>query len=521
MAEFPKKENLEQEEISTIFSDPAEHREIKKKQKKLLPKIVAGVLCIGILIASTVAIVKLIPEKEEENSTPVFDTVNVMSLETDELSEVTVENSNGTTKLYSKTVEKTSGEDIDWFLSGVDSELTVSLTIENVVNYVANITAIREITAKTAEECGFDSPVIKAEVVPKKGDTYTVLIGAKSPDNGGYYLKLAEKDNIYLVTEDVYTSLEFNDLDFATSAGIDGFDAEDESISSYYENDVLSRFDNLTIYDKDYQKPLIIVENSDAATSDYYAYMITSPDNKLLATGRTDELISLYTSGITTSGAYSYDVSDASLKKFGLDKPDLQTTMSLGNTSLTYKFALQEDGYYAVISNESRLIQKVQPSLLTNIVDLDYEDYYSTALFVANISDMANFTVTTPDKTFSFDLVKNEVDEDETDPEKLYTITSGERKLVVENFQNLYMQCLLLQTKDFAADKITSNPEITFSITLHSGKKLKVEFTKVNSTRYQCEVDGIYMGRVSTTSLNDVLDNAERASNGESVADLF
>ena len=249
--------------------------------------------------------------------------------------------------------------------------------------------------------------------------------------------------------------------------------------------------------------------------------MITSPDNKLLATGRTDELISLYTSGITTSGAYSYDVSDASLKKFGLDKPNLQTTMSLGNTSLTYKFALQKDGYYAVISNESRLIQKVEPSLLTNIVDLDYEDYYSTALFVANISDMANFTVTTPNKTFSFDLVKNEVDEDETNPEKLYTITSGERKLVVENFQNLYMQCLLLQTKDFAADKITSNPEITFSITLHSGKKLKVEFTKVNSTRYQCEVDGIYMGRVSTTSLNDVLDDAERASNGESVADLF
>ncbi len=517
MAEFPEKESLDTDEFSTIFSDPKEHRDTIKKPKKILPKILAGVACLGILIGSTVAVVKLIPKRETEETAPQHETVIAKNLNSDDLLSVKIKNAGGEAEIYSEEVIKEGSNDIDWYLRGVDGALTVSMNIEKVATTVAKITASRKITAKTAEDCGFENPSVTAFVTPREETAYTVLLGAKSPDNGGYYLKFAEQDDIYLVSDDVFTALQFDVLDFANSDKVASFDAKDATISDYYDNEVIAKFDKLVIKDKDNQEPLIIVDNSRTATSEYYSYMITSPEQKLLATGRLDELTALYTNGITTEGAYSYDVSPESLKKVGLDNPDLETTMYLGNKSITYKFALQKDGYYAVVGDSSKLIHKVNPSILSGVVDIEYKDYYATALFVVNISDMANFTVTTAEKNFSFDLVKNNVAEDETDPEKLYTITSEGRKLTVSNFQNFYLKCVSLQTKDFITDNITSKPEITFNITLHNGSKITVEFTKVNATRYQCVVDGMNMGRVTATSLNSVLKDAEKASLNETV----
>ena len=68
MENLPQNENnINEEEFSTIFSDPTVHKrkENKGKSSKVL-KIVSLVLVVAIIIGGTFAVVKLIPEKEEE-----------------------------------------------------------------------------------------------------------------------------------------------------------------------------------------------------------------------------------------------------------------------------------------------------------------------------------------------------------------------------------------------------------------------------------------------------------------------
>ena len=169
MADFQEKENIETvDEFSTVFSDPVEHKQVKVKNKKLLPKILAGALALLVLVGSTVAVIKLIPVKEEgEEQTETSNTIEVKKLKSDKISSVKVTNTNGTVDFYSETVEdKTSSSSetkVEWYTKQVDKTLTDSSSIENVVEKVATISANMEITKKSAEECGWDAAARRSE----------------------------------------------------------------------------------------------------------------------------------------------------------------------------------------------------------------------------------------------------------------------------------------------------------------------------------------------------------------------
>ena len=113
MSDFPEKETENTEntenEFSTVFSDPTEHKSAHKTQKrKRLPVIIASLLAVAVLAGGTAAVIKLIPEKEESTSSSAFKTIKVLELKTDELKTVTVTNKNGEFKLYSVKEESES-----------------------------------------------------------------------------------------------------------------------------------------------------------------------------------------------------------------------------------------------------------------------------------------------------------------------------------------------------------------------------------------------------------------------------
>lgn len=519
MADFQENENLEtNEEFSTVFSNPVEHKQVKVKNKKLFPKILAGVLALLVLAGSTVAVIKLIPTKEEgEEQTETSNSIEVKKLESDKISSVKVTNTNGTVDFYSEAVEdKTSSSSdtkVEWYTKQVDKTLTDSSTIESVVEKVATISANMEITKKTAEECGLTNASTKAVVTPNSADEYTVLLGDKSPDNTGYYLKIENEDKIYLVSDEVYNSLQFTLLDFAATPTIEGFDKEDKEVADKFTDEgTMEAFDRLVISGENYPDDIDIYPNSDEQISDFYAYIIKSPQLRLAQ--NIDKITPLFESGIAPSGAYSYDVTSASIKKAGLDKPDIQLKMQIGKTSVTFKIKQQADGDYAVISEKSPVVYRVSASTLSEVAGFKTTDFYLPTIFLTNIEKVSNLTVNTPEKSYSFDIVKNEESEDN---EEDYTITIDGKKLVADNFQNFYANCVSLVTKDYINDNLTSKPDISLVLTLKEGTKTVIEFTKVNATRYQCKLDGIGMGRVTTSEISNIVRLAEKTANGETV----
>ena len=518
MADFQEKENIETvDEFSTVFSDPVEHKQVKVKNKKLLPKILAGALALLVLVGSTVAVIKLIPVKEEgEEQTETSNTIEVKKLKSDKISSVKVTNTNGTVDFYSETVEdKTSSSSetkVEWYTKQVDKTLTDSSSIENVVEKVATISANMEITKKSAEECGLTSASTKAVVTPNNADAYTVLLGDKSPDNTGYYLKIENEDKIYLVSDEVYNDLQFTILDFAATPTIEGFDKEDKEVADNFTDEgTMESFDRLVISGENYPEEISVLPNDDEQLSEYYSYIIKTPQLRLAQ--KLENITPFFESGITPSGVYSYDVTSATLKKVGLDKPDIQLKMQIGKATVTFKIKQQADGDYAVISEKSPVVYRVSASTLAEVAGYKTTDYYLSTVFLTNIDKLSNFTVNTAEKSYSFDIVKNE----DEDAEEDYTITIDGKKLVADNFQNFYANCVSLTTKDYINDNLTSKPDVTFVMTLKKGGTSIIEFTKVSATRYQCKLDGIVMGRVTTSALSNLVKLAEKTANGETV----
>ncbi len=523
MSDFSVNENKDfntaEDVESTVFSAPAGHENESRKKKSPLTVILAALLAVAVLAGTTAAVIKLIPVKEEETEeAPVAVTdMYLTQYAADDISKVTVVSESGKTEFYSKEVDE--GDELTvnyWYIRGIKKSYTDYYSVEDTVESFLTVKYSRTIEEKNLKECGLKNPAYKITVTPKQGEEYTLLLGEKSIDNMGYYAKLKDSDTVYLVEDGVFTAAEFDVLDFADTTAIAGFTNDDGELDDRYSQGQLNQFDKVVLSGKAHPQPVEIVLNEETELSDYLGYMVTAPQKRIAQ--NTEALLLMYQGGVEVAGAYSFDVTEESLEKFGLSDPDLITTMYVLDQSITYKFALQEDGYYAAIGEESEFIYKVEPSVLDGIAGLTAEDYYSGWVFYTSIDEITDFKVYNSSESYEFSVSKNETEEE--DSEEDYTVTYEGENVVARSFQYLYQYCVSLRCADFTEDSLTAEPEVVIELALKEGGKSVIEFTPYSATKYQCSVDGIVMGKVSVNAVDKVIANAQKVANGETISEI-
>ncbi len=525
MADFQENNQSQEENTETeysVFSDPSPHNRGGVKKKRVATKIIAAAVAVAVLVGGTVAVIKLIPEKQDElmgSSTPITEQKYIKQYESDDISTVIVNNSIGKTEFYSvATKENEDLTTVEWYIRSLKKNLTDSYTIAEKVEAVSRVAYSKEITQKDEKACGLENSNIKVTVKPKNGDKYTLILGDKSPDNMGYYAKIENEAKIYLVSDSVWEALNFELLDFADTTAIPGFENENGELDERFSDDELSQFDKVVLKGENHPQGTQIVLNEDERINKYLGYMVISPQKRIAKS--TDALLTMYQGGLEVTGAYSYDVSPAGLKKFGLDNPYLETTMYVLNKSITYKFAPQKDGGYAVIYNDSKLIHKVDASSLEGIIELSAEDYYDTWIFYTLIDDITQFKVTSGKESYAFSVKKNENEDDENLQEDDYIIKYKGKQLDGPSFQHLYQYCVSLRCSDYTAHKLTAKPSITIELSLAKGGKTVIEFTRYSDTKYQATVNGIVMGKTSVNSVDRVITNVKKFASGEKIGEI-
>lgn len=517
--------------FDTIFSDPAEHKSKAPKGggKKRILAVIASLLVVAILAGGTVAVIKLIPEKEDETSsdTSPFETIEVLNLETDNISRVTVTNSKGSftllsEKVVSETESSTDSSSSDtsstetatetvWYVDGVDKALVSSSSISSIVSAAAVVDASREITTMTATECGLDTPVYKADIVYSEGEV-SLLVGDNSLDGTGTYIKLSNSDTVYLSDSADFSGLEFELLDLADTTAIPAASFTGD-ISAYTDDEgTLTSFDYVTISGKNFPETVKIVpDNSGSELSEYIGYYVETPINR--PANNVDKLLSLFASGVTVSGAYSFDVSASSLAAVGLNNPDIVITLSVAGQNKTFKLSKASDGNYAVITDGSVMIKMVSASSL-ELAGYTTEDYYSTWVMMQSINELSNFKLSTGGTDYSFDIKYDNSEE----AEETYVITYGGEKITAEYFQDFYQIFVALQCSDFTTEKLTAAPECTITLTLSAdGSARTLEFTKATATKYQYSIDGVPMGRITSSSYNKLIKNLKLVAENKPV----
>ena len=330
MDNTPENKTQGTNEESTIFSAPKEHDDKPKKGSGRIKKIVAAFLSVAILIGGTVAVIKLIPVIEET----VIDSDKsavVTELSSDDFERVTLKNGDKTLVLVSSITEGKDSSTVTWTLEGYDATLIDSYYVKQTVSELASITALRKM--KNADsDYGFDKPKATA-VFEGRGETkgFTITVGNESPDTRGFYLKTTLSETVYLVENTEIAELFNDDLHYALNNNLGGFEQNSDN-GDYFADGSLSTYDTIVVSGDNFPVPMKIVKNDDDS---YIGFQIITPMNRYAY--ETKDFLTAFGQGLTCAGIYSYDTSDASLKKFGLDNPFMTATITVGKESLTYK----------------------------------------------------------------------------------------------------------------------------------------------------------------------------------------
>ena len=513
MSNLPEKDDLKEiNEESTIFSAPVQHKKTadgKIKKKRLLVALLS-LAAVAVLVGATVAVVKFIPKREENSSTPTLEEINVINLKADTLKSVTVNNGIGEFEFYSEktaeTEDSSQSETVNWYLKGYDKDLISTSSVASTVRTASSINAIREITEKSAADCGLEKPEIKIDITDFEDNQISVLIGGESPDKSGVYLKLSSSEKIYLVSSSIKAGFIFEALDFANAVSLESITVTDEMADYKADDGSLVKFDFITISGEKITEKVVIEPNDDDSLSQYVAFMVTSPAKRIAENA--DIVFDAFKNGISVSGAYSFDVTKETISKLGLDKPDFMATLKIANQSLTYKFKLQPDGDFAAVSDNSKLVGRVSATTVP-FVTYNTTDFYSNQVCLYAINDLKGFTFKAGDKTYDFDIEVNE------EADERFIIKYNGNKLVAQNFQNFYQKCLSIYCTDYTVDKLDSEPE--FSMIFKFSKDdivSRVDFIKASPTRYQYSIDGINMGKVNSSEIKKLAKFAEQVANG-------
>lgn len=516
-----------EDEFSTVFGDPVQHRKTagKRHGKKRLMAVIASCLAVAILVGGTLAVIKLIPEKDTDDTGDTAESsVEVLEIKEDDVKKVTLTNSKGTFKFIpvrtknesasSDTSSSSSTVTTVWTVEGTKQKYTSSYAIQDKVSAVISLDALSVIDGRTAAQCGFDKPVYTAVVEIADSESRKIEIGSSSADGLGKYLRVSGDDKIYLVDASIFSEFDFELLDLANTDSIKCVTATDDMTDYVGDDGAITTFDTITLSGKNFPKTTVIsAKNDGSQLSTYFNYTITEPE-KRIADNVTD-IFNAFINDISVSGAYAFNVDAASLKAVGLDNPYLTATIKIGKTSSTLKISKVDDEYCAVVKDGSYMIHKVAVSAFT-FLDYSKENFFSNMVFLENITDLSELTLTAGDESYTFGIAYDE----EAESDSQFTITHKGEKITAGFFQNFYQEFVGLTFVDYNLDFKGTQMDMTITVKfLADGHTESVSLAKDSATKYACFVNGKLMGRVSSTDYNTLLKAIRNVSQNKDIKD--
>lgn len=499
------------EEESTVFSAPVEHKDKASKNagKKRLVSIIAACLAVAVLIGGTVAVIKLIPElKEEEVAESVFEDISLIDKDSSTFKTVNVTNTNGTFKFVKQQITSTDENGKEqttsyWGADGIDIKKMSSDAMNTMISSAGSITALREITTRTAEECGFSKPLITVKVEDTKGGSFGFTVGDKSPDGLGYYFMLNGNDKIYVVPTDELSEFQFKLIDLSDKTAIPATIFTTDTSSNKSEDGSYAYFDSLTLSGKLYKEAITFENNKDDSDSAAIVpYIITSPSKRYAKSEPVAPLINIFSKTINVTGNYAFDINDKTLKEFRLDNPDAVVTMTINGESKSFKISLVDGDSCAVVYDGATMIRKVAAGSF-EFLSLSHEDFYNPNPFMYSINDLSALELVDGEDKIKFDISYTEDEESY----KTYHILANGKEIVASDFQEFYADFVGLQCSDFKVEQPTNEAASTITFTFKDGSDIEVKFYKISETQYQFSFDDVQMGRITSSEYRKIIRN--------------
>lgn len=487
------------ENTSTVFSAPEEHKDVQKGGMKLWKKIVCVLLAVAVIGGGTFAVIKLIPEKDDYAAPSETQTLAIADVNS--FSEITVKNARlEPYTIRSEIVEGEKGSEIVWSLDGYDNDLIDQTSLSLIASYAASITYMKDYPLDDGNRAtyGLDVPVTVVEVKTRDGKSFTMNVGKKSQTASGSYIEVSLfPGKVYLAVTAAADGFVVTPLDLAVSTKMKALDTE-KVPSSYLTDGEWTSFDRINLTGGEFGD-LEFVPNTNSELNAYATYIVTKPNMRVA--DNVDVLFGIFTDGLSTSGTVSFDKSPETLKKYGLDNPDIVLSITLGGNTYSYKLKQLPDDKlsYYVISDYERTVRVCTSTSVTFLAEKsDY--FFARFMLLESVKDIKGLS-------FAGDLNASfTVNYDSENEEYTVSIPTGE--ISESEFRNAYGE--LVATTVFDYEIVTPTSPVNLTVTLkHSNGSADtvLSFRQSAENRYMFYLGGTPMGQITSSSYNSIIKN--------------
>ena len=304
---------------------------------------------------------------------------------------------------------------------------------------------------------GLEKPPITVTITYYDDSTTTLLIGNETPDKAGYYARLQDGDEVVMINADTaaYFQLkrgQYVERNLIAAPTVKKDDAngtvvlKELTLKGGPENETLSLRQALA---------------SDGEEYSYAAFIITKPYKRMVSE-TVSSALSNFTYLVANESVVLHPTA-ADKAKYGFHNPYAVIDMTLavqtteeeeesaesGSSTqfIYYNTATSritigskdDNGNYYVMVNDHNAIYLVASTSLETVAERTYANTISELLFLKNILDIKQFSVTTDGKTYDFMLAHDETKEDS---DEQLTVTCDGKTLDTPNFRTLYSRLM-------------------------------------------------------------------------------
>ncbi len=498
---------------------------MKKNTRNLL--LVLGLV---VILGAAVLVLALTGGQEEGESSSASSTelISLISEEEKNLSSVKVTNENGSYIIKITEQEKessSSSEESDssseaepemeyiYSIDGVDETVADTDRMESAAAVGLSLNATRNLgKQEKLDDFGLAEPVSTVEVTYRDGSTKTVYIGGSvAGGSGGYYVMVEGDDNVY--TASCNDGL-FQGSGYYVKTTMFTLQA-DETTGLIYAT-------HLKLSGTEMPEP-IEIEGDDS-----YVYHLVSP-KKAEADSEEVQAIIDGLASISATNVASPDVSEESLKKYGLDEPAGVIEFTVKDQG-SYKLSVSaknEDGTRYALLDGTKAIFIINDSDVSTWLGRTVLSLQSTLNLMPMIQNIKTMTLTVDGKEYAFRLEREEDPESSTEDSKAYTYKvfnkDGKELDYEENFKHFYRSFITNYIIEDYREMPEGDPYVTCTYTyFDSDETNSIAFYKVSDRRYCVVEDGDNVkGLIDPTYLERAVEYLELLNNGEEVPEVY
>lgn len=418
-------------------------------------------------------------KKPNENAAGNNDVVKILDYTADNITQITLQNSDGTFVIVKK--------DTDWIMSSPSDFKADASKLSSIAINVSSLVAdkVIEEDAKDLAKYGLDKPV-QLTLKLKDNTEKTVLIGSETPTKSGYYVKLKDSGKVYLVS--TYT---------AETLLAAKKDLKDKKLYTVKPEDIITMS-----MDRNGASVFTAKKNGDTD------WQMQTPIQGAVNTSALEPMLTALTQ--TTASEY-IEENPSDLAKYGLDKP--QYAFDFSTSTAKYRLLLgseKEKGstMYAMLEGGKDVFTIGEGSY--NFVDKPLKEIIDVFAYIVNIDQVNKIELTMDGQTtvFTLDVYKDKDGKTDTDKDK-FTMNGKDATVKDKDdkqlFRNFYQALIGVGLDEIEPGTVAPGPaDISIKYYLKSAPgTMQVDYVSKDANYYYVFRNGQYTGILVKKNKND------------------